>query len=74
MAELDAERAYKVTVGRGDYAVELQPDLAGKGYVVECPALPGCVSQGDTVEEVLSMIRDVSRKHLSQGQYQRQRL
>ncbi len=27
-------------------------------YVVECPALPGCVSQGKTVEEALENIKD----------------
>lgn len=28
------------------------------GYVVECPAIPGCVSQGDTEEEALKNIKD----------------
>ncbi len=28
------------------------------GYVVECPALPGCVSQGDTADEALENIKD----------------
>jgi len=27
-------------------------------FVVECPALPGCVSQGKTVEEALSNIKE----------------
>lgn len=27
-------------------------------YVVECPALPGCVSQGKTVDEALENIKD----------------
>lgn len=27
-------------------------------YVAECPALPGCVSQGKTVEEALENIKD----------------
>ena len=26
---------------------------------MECPEIPGCASQGDTVEEALSMIKDV---------------
>ena len=28
------------------------------GYVVECPALPGCVSQGETRAEALANIRE----------------
>ena len=27
-------------------------------YVIECPAIPGCVSQGKTVEEALENIKD----------------
>ncbi len=27
-------------------------------YVVECPALPGCVSQGKTVKEALANIKE----------------
>jgi predicted RNase H-like HicB family nuclease len=27
-------------------------------YVVECPAIPGCVSQGKTIEEALANIKD----------------
>ena len=33
-----------------DYTVLLTPDLTG-GYVVTCPALPGLVTQGETLEE-----------------------
>ena len=42
------------------YRVELVPSVEG-GYVVRLPDLPGCVSQGDTVEEALEMIRDAQR-------------
>jgi predicted RNase H-like HicB family nuclease len=28
------------------------------GFVVECPAIPGCVSEGDTVEDAMVNIRD----------------
>lgn len=65
VAALGSGRTYKVTVGGKDYIMELQPDLGDGGYVVACPALPGCASQGDTVEEALSMIRDAIRGHLA---------
>lgn len=33
-------------------------------YVVECPSIPGCVSQGATEQEALSNIRDAIRECL----------
>ena len=30
-------------------------------YVAECPAIPGCVSQGDTEREALDNIKDAIR-------------
>jgi len=65
VSALRVRRAYTVAVNGKDYAVELQPDLEDGGYVVECPGLPGCMSQGDTVEEALGMIRDAIRGHLA---------
>ncbi len=40
-----------------DFKVLLEPDESG-GYVVSCPSLPGCYSQGDTVDEALANIRE----------------
>jgi predicted RNase H-like HicB family nuclease len=40
-----------------DFKVILEPDETG-GYVVTCPSLPGCYSQGETVEEALTNIRE----------------
>ncbi|GFP23419.1 hypothetical protein HKBW3S42_02035 [Candidatus Hakubella thermalkaliphila] len=31
------------------------------GYVVHCPAIPGCHSQGETIEEALENIKDAIR-------------
>jgi antitoxin HicB len=39
------------------YPVTLIPDVTG-GYVVEIKDLPGCYSQGETVEEALKMIEE----------------
>ena len=38
--------------------VVLTKDQEDGGYVVTCPALPGCVSQGETKAEALQNIRD----------------
>jgi predicted RNase H-like HicB family nuclease len=38
--------------------VLLIPDMEDGGYIVEVPSLPGCRSEGDTVEEALINIRD----------------
>ena len=39
-----------------DFKVLLEPDEEVGGYVVTCPSLPGCYSQGDTIEEALANI------------------
>ena len=33
-------------------------------WVVECPSIPGCVSQGATMEEALENVRDAIRECL----------
>ncbi len=58
------DRPYKVSVKGKSYDVVLHPDTADGGYWVECVALPGCDSQGDTVEEALEMIKDAIKGHL----------
>ncbi len=39
------------------FTVILEPEEDG-GYSVVCPAIPGCVSQGDSLDEALSNIRE----------------
>ncbi len=55
---------FTVSVTDRPYDVVLHPDTGDGGYWVECPALPGCGSQGDTVEEALEMIKDAIKGHL----------
>ena len=43
-----------------NYKVILTPDETG-GYVVTCPALPGLVTEGDTLEEARKMAADAIR-------------
>jgi predicted RNase H-like HicB family nuclease len=40
-----------------NFKVVLQEAEEG-GYIVSCPALPGCHSQGDNVEEALENIKE----------------
>lgn len=40
-----------------EYRVILEAEPTG-GYAVWVPALPGCVSQGETVEEALANVRE----------------
>ena len=46
------------------FKVFLEEDIEDGGYVIECPALPGCASQGDTVEEALENIKEAIRSWL----------
>lgn len=39
------------------FSVVVEKDPEG-GYVVSCPAIKGCHSQGDTVEEALKNIKE----------------
>lgn len=39
------------------YTAIFEPDEGGR-YVVSVPAVPGCVTQGDTLEEAKKMIKD----------------
>jgi antitoxin HicB len=41
-----------------DFKVLLERDAEYDGYVVTCPSLQGCYSQGKTVEEALANIRE----------------
>lgn len=47
------------------YRVILEPDMEEGGYVVTCPVLPGCCSQGETREEALANIRDAIEGYLA---------
>jgi predicted RNase H-like HicB family nuclease len=46
------------------YTVVLAPDPDEGGYVVSVPALPGCVTEGDTVEEALENAKDLVRLYI----------
>jgi len=43
--------------------VVLEPGDEG-GYTVHAPSLPGCISEGDTLEEALANIREAIELYL----------
>jgi predicted RNase H-like HicB family nuclease len=63
-SKMVTDRVYMVQVSKRGFKVILHPDLEDGGYWVECPELPGCSSQGDSVEEALDMIKDAIKGHL----------
>lgn len=46
------------------FRIHVEPDEDGV-FVAECPALPGCVSQGKTRDEALANIRDAIQGYLA---------
>jgi predicted RNase H-like HicB family nuclease len=46
--------------------VVLYPELEAGGYSVEVPALPGCFTQGDTLEEALANAREAIECYLAE--------
>ena len=50
-------------MGTHTYHIHLQPAEEG-GYTVTVPALPGCITEGDTYEEALEMAREAISLYL----------
>ena len=47
-----------------EYTALLTPDQDEGGYFATVPALPGCVTQGDTLEEALGWAREAIQCHI----------
>lgn len=41
------------------YTIILEPDTEEGGYTVTVPALPGCITQGETVEQCIERAHEV---------------
>ncbi len=52
-----AGQALKVKIISMKFMAVIERDEDGK-WVIECPSIPGCVSQGDTRDEALANIRE----------------
>ncbi|MBI3979162.1 MAG: type II toxin-antitoxin system HicB family antitoxin [Chloroflexi bacterium] len=46
------------------YTILLRPDPEEGGFWVSVPALPGCYSQGDTLEEAITHAREAISLHV----------
>lgn len=58
--------AQKQTVAAQEftYTIVLEPDEEAGGFTVTCPALPGVVTEGDTLEEARAMAADAIEGYL----------
>ncbi|MBI4493077.1 MAG: type II toxin-antitoxin system HicB family antitoxin [Chloroflexi bacterium] len=50
------------------YTIILAPEPEAGGYSVSVPALPGCYTQGETVEEALANAKDAIRLYLEDAE------
>lgn len=46
------------------FAIDVIPEEDGRGYYVVVPTLPGCFSQGKTIEEALVNIQEAISLHI----------
>ena len=60
----------RVTVMGKSYEIRVEPDVVDGGFIAECSALPGCVTEGETQEEALRNIREAIADWLAAGQEQ----
>jgi predicted RNase H-like HicB family nuclease len=44
-----------------EFKVIVKPDPEDGGYNISCPALPGCHSQGESIEEAITNIQEAIR-------------
>ena len=57
LSELELDWVRVMPTNKRQFTVILEPELDG-GYSVHCPALPGCVSQGDDRKSALANIEE----------------
>lgn len=58
---IDRKRVESVSVGEYTYQVEVEPDEDEGGYVAAVGGMPGCITDGRTLEEVLANAKDAIR-------------
>ena len=53
-----------MTMNKRTYSIVLEPEQGG-GYAVSVPALPGCFTQGATVEEAMERAAEAIGVHIA---------
>ena len=58
------------------YTILLEPDPEEGGYTVTVPALPGCITQGETIEQCIERVQEaitgyIESLKLRANQYQK---
>lgn len=51
-------------MGTHKYTIILEPDPEDGGFTVLVPALPGCITEGDTREEAIANAKEAILLHL----------
>lgn len=51
-------------MSNAEFTIIVHPDKSG-GYWTEVPALPGCGSQGESIEEAVEMTKDAIQGYLA---------
>jgi predicted RNase H-like HicB family nuclease len=58
------KRVGQVVLGGYSYQVEIEPDAESGGYVAEVAGLEGCITDGDTIEDILANVPDAISTYL----------
>jgi predicted RNase H-like HicB family nuclease len=58
----------KVVVSGKTYTVFVEADVVDGGFIAECPALPGCVTDGETPEQAVRNAREAIADWLAAGE------
>ncbi|HUS93333.1 MAG TPA: MerR family transcriptional regulator [Phycisphaerae bacterium] len=61
---LSGKRVHTVAVGDYAYQVEVEADTECGGFVAEVAGLPGCITEGDTLDETLENAQDAIETYL----------
>lgn len=54
----------KITHKFHHYTAVLEPDTKNGGFTVTIPALPGCISEGDTFEEAIVNVEEAAELYV----------